>query len=318
MARGAMTSRILPLALPLLLACGGPGADGAGAVPLPDGAHAISFLGEPLYPPEISDSLRAVRERQRTEAREAYEAAPEDPDALIWLGRRTAYLGDYPGAIEIYDEGIERHPGDARMYRHRGHRFITTRRLDRATRDLERAADLIQGTEDRGEPDGLPNARNVPTSTLHFNIWYHLGLARYLAGDLEGALAAYRQCLAVSGNPDALVATSHWLFMTLRRLGREGEAAAVLEPIRADLDVIENDGYHRLLLLYRGELDAETLWDAASDDPAGSAIAYGVANWHYYNGREELAVEAFHRILEGRQWAGFGYIAAEAELARLP
>ena len=46
------------------------------------------------------------------------------------------------------------------------------------------------------------------------------------------------------------------------------------------------------------------------------AFSYGVANWHYYNGRRERAEEMFRRILEGSGWAGFGYIAAEAEIAR--
>ena len=32
----------------------------------------------------------------------------------------------------------------------------------------------------------------------------------------------------IHGNADALVAASHWLYMTLRRLGREAEARAVL------------------------------------------------------------------------------------------
>ena len=69
--------------------------------------------------------------------------------------------------------------------------------------------------------------------------------------------------------------------------------------------------------MYKGEIEADELWDPESVDPAGVAIAYGVANWHFYNGREEQADEMFRRILEGSGWAGFGYIAAEAEMAGL-
>ena len=39
------------------------------------------------------------------------------------------------------------------------------------------------------EPDGQPNARNIPTSTLNSNIYYHLGLAQYLKGEFEAALS---------------------------------------------------------------------------------------------------------------------------------
>lgn len=117
-----------------------------------------------------------------------------------------------------------------------------------------------------------------------------------------------------------LVATSHWLYMTLRRLGRAAEAAAVLEPIREGMDVIENHAYHRLLLLYRGEETAESLLADAADsgDAVGLAtIGYGVGNWHLYNGRRSEAVELFRRVVAAGSWASFGSIAAEAELARM-
>jgi tetratricopeptide (TPR) repeat protein len=309
------------LPVTLLLACGEPGqnADQFTDSPLPPGAQAISLLGDTLYPPELLAEVRADREVRLAEARADYEADPSDVDALIWYGRRTAYLGDYRQAIEIYSNGIERHPDEPRLYRHRGHRYISVRRVDAAIADLERAAELIADREDRIEPDGLPNARNIPTSTLHSNIWYHLGLAYYLKGDFENALRAYRRCMAVSRNPDMLVATSYWLYITLRRLDRVSEAAAVLEPIDADLDIIENGSYHRLLLMYKGELGAETLVEEAEagGDLENATLGYGVGSWHLYNGRRKLAEAAFRNILKGPQWAAFGYIAAEADLQRL-
>jgi hypothetical protein len=113
-----------------------------------------------------------------------------------------------------------------------------------------------------------------------------------------------------------LVATSHWLYMTLRRLGRDTEAARALEPIRSDLDVIENGAYHRLLLMYKGELPVDSLLSAtpsaALDDVT---TAYGVGNWYLYNGDAARAEEIFQRIVAAGNWAAFGAIAAEAELA---
>ena len=46
--------------------------------------------------------------------------------------------------------------------------------------------------------------------------------------------------------------------------------------------------------------------------------AYGIGNWHLYNGRRAEAERIFRRIVAGGQWGAFGYIAAEAELARKP
>jgi hypothetical protein len=115
------------------------------------------------------------------------------------------------------------------------------------------------------------------------------------------------------------VATAHWHYMTLRRLGREQEAAKVLDPITAGMPVIENGSYHKLLLMYKGQNEADALL-AASKAAALDAvtIGYGIANWHFYNGRPDLARELLTTIVEqhATQWAGFGYIASEADLAR--
>ncbi len=275
--------------------------------------EATSLLGEALFSdPGSSDALANFAEAEAT-----YNTDPDDPDAIIWLGRRAAYLGRYQDAIEVFSEGIAEHPGDARMYRHRGHRFVTTRQFDRAIDDFDRAAELIQGTEDEIEPDGLPNARNLPVSTLHTNIFYHLGLAHYLNGDFENALTAYQQGRDASTNPDMLVAHSHWLYMTLRRLGRDDEAAAAVDSIASELDLIESGDYHRLILMYKGEMDANELWNTESESVGNAATAYGVAAWHLYNGRQEQAEAAFRKIVESDGWGAFGYIAAEADLARL-
>jgi tetratricopeptide (TPR) repeat protein len=280
----------------------------------------VTLLGDRRPPPPMPEETRLRLESQWQAARDEVEARPEDPDALIWLGRRTAYLGNYGDAVAIFSDGIERWPGDARFFRHRGHRRITLRRFDAAVEDFEQAVRLIAGTPDEPEPDGQPNARGIPTSTLHFNVWYHLGLAHYLRGDFERALSAYWACYAVSGNPDALVATSHWLYMTLRRLGRDGEASDVVAPITQEMDVIENGAYHRLLLLYKGLLTPEALIEAPANSNAtlhDGTAGYGIGNWHLSNGRHDEAIDWFRRIYAGPQWAAFGSIAAEAELARL-
>ena len=86
----------------------------------------------PTPPPlTMPEAVRAQREQELATARANYEKNPSDADALIWLGRRTAYLGRYAEAIEIFTDGIRKHPRDARMLRHRGHRWITLRQFDR-------------------------------------------------------------------------------------------------------------------------------------------------------------------------------------------
>ncbi|MFN2386318.1 MAG: tetratricopeptide repeat protein [Thermoanaerobaculia bacterium] len=287
-----------------------------GAAPTPE---AVSLLGEPLFAPPLAPERRRELEERLSQARTLWERNPADADAIIWLGRRTAYLGRFREAVEIFSEGLRRHPENPRLYRHRGHRYVTLRKFDLAEADLERAARLIEGSPDEIEPDGLPNARNIPTSTLQSNIWYHLGLARYLRGDFARALEAYRRGIAVSRSPDNLVSMGHWLYMTLRRLGRDAEAADVLRRIRDDLDVIENGDYYRLLRMYQGKLAPEDVLkeSGAADSVGGATAGYGIGNWHLYNGRREEALRLFRQVVRGTQWPAFGHVAAEAEVARL-
>ena len=286
----------------------------------PAPVEAISLLGDSLRRPSLDTATERRLLAQYEQARDLARARPADADAQIWHGRRLGYLGDYRGAIAVFGDGARRHPTDARFLRHRGHRWISVRQLDSAVADLEAAARLVRGRPDEVEPDGMPNARNVPTSTLQSNVWYHLALAHYLRGDFERSLDAWREAMLVSRNPDMQVATSHWLYMTLRRLGRTAAADSVLAPIRRDMDVIENGAYHRLLLLYKGELPVDSLLPPAvladTAAPLDPAVAYGVGNWHLYEGRPDEARRIFRRLLATKQWAAFGYVAAEAELAR--
>lgn len=285
---------------------------------LPAGVQAISFLGDTLRAQPLPAATRERYERQLAEARTAYEHASTNVDSIIWLGRRLAYLGRIREAIDVYTQGIALHPANPWLYRHRGHRYISLRDLDRAIIDLERATQLVRGTPDQVEPDGQPNPRNMPIGTLHSNIAYHLGLAYYLKGDFARAVPVYRREMADAGNDDRRVSTAHWLYMSLRRLGRDAEAAEVLKPIRRQMDVVENDTYHRLLLLYKGEMPPDSvlaLTPSGEMSVTDATAAYGMGNWHLYNGRRAEAERIFRRILAGGQWGAFGYIAAERELA---
>ena len=90
-------------------------------------------------------------------AQNNYFSDQENPEMLIWYGRRVAYLGYFKEAIKIYTLGIEKFPYDARFYRHRGHRYISTRQYDNAINDFKRALELVDGKEDQIEANDLPS-----------------------------------------------------------------------------------------------------------------------------------------------------------------
>lgn len=278
--------------------------------------EATSLAGKPLMRINLPDQEKL--EANLAQAEKDLAANPKSADGVIWVGRRLGYLWRYQDAIQMFSRGVAEHPNDARMYRHRGHRYITVRRFDDAIRDFEKAVSLIKGQRDEIEPDGQPNAAGKPRSTLQFNIWYHLGLAYYLKGDFEKALNAYNECMKVSNNDDAVAATSDWLWMTLMRLNRKAEADKVLARITPKMDILENGSYHRRLLMYKGLEKPETLLDPANAD--GLTVAtqgYGVGNWYLVSGNRQRAREIFEKVVGGPNWSAFGYIAAEADLQRM-
>ena len=285
----------------------------------PSSPEAYSLFGTPLLAAPLSADTRDTLESRLGRAQAEYDRNPADADAAIWLGRRTAYLGRFRDAIGIYSASLGQHPKDARLYRHRGHRYLTLRRFESAIADLDQAARLIEGQPDQIEPDGIPNARNTPTSTLQSNVWYHLALGQYLTGDFEKARRSYERCREVSNNPDQLCATTYWQWQTLVRLGRMEEAERLLQPIRDDFDLIENHDYFHLLQLYRGRVTADTLLASAMrrGGTTFATVGYGVAGWHLASGRRTEAIAAMRQVMAGDAWAAFGHIAAEAELHRL-
>ena len=147
---------------------------------VPEGAEAVSLSGQALTMPDPTNET--VLENL-VNARVDYQSYPMIAKNAVWYGRRLAYAGDYRKAIKAFSEGILDNPNEAQLYRHRGHRYITIRAFDRAIADLEKAAELIEGKSNSVEQDGAPNEFNTPVSTLHGNIYYHLGLAYYLKQD---------------------------------------------------------------------------------------------------------------------------------------
>ncbi|MEL6535898.1 MAG: tetratricopeptide repeat protein [Bacteroidota bacterium] len=274
--------------------------------------QATSLLGKELISQDPSiDQLGKL-----AEAKKNFE---EDPslDNLIWVGRFIAYTGDYRKAIDWYSTGLEQYPNESRLYRHRGHRYISVREFDLAIADLEKAAELIAGATNTVEPDGAPNAQGIPVSTRHGNIWYHLGLTYYLTGQYEKALSAYQNCLNIElSNDDNLVSATHWITLILGKLNREEEASQYLAAITDSLNIIENHSYWRTCQFYKGEIAADSLVDLSQVTPGTVAQAYGVAAFTAQNQGEDKAKPYYDGILKTRSWASFGFIAAEADRAR--
>lgn len=286
------------------------------SVDAPAGPEAISLLGVPLH---------AIRDTAGLIARADAELA-EDPNSvtqIINAGIARAAARRFNSAIEMFTRGIEKFPNEARLYRFRGHRYLSLRRFDDAVRDLERAASL---------------------DSTNYDIAYHLALAYYLTQRYPEAVAAIEKCMGFADNPkwqaveearinpiwyrscmslktdeDGRVAMLDWQYRALRRAGKHADARRLAWAIREGWTVRGNAPYYRALLYYRGVRDETSTLDSlsAAGELAFVTGAYGVAHWHLVEGDTTRARALFERIVGGDQWPAFGFIAAEVELARM-
>ena len=289
-----------------------------------DGSKAIvvtSLLGKSYYEPTRPANVQSKLDSSLAVAKANLEADPSEEN-YIWYGRRLGYLSRFQEAIDAFSAGIDQYPTSARLYRHRGHRYISFRLFDSAINDLIKANSLIPSLPLEVEPDGTPNKINTPLSSTQFNIRYHLAMAFYLKGDFQNAEQVYFQCLKTCNNDDLLVACIDWMYMTYRRQGKLDFANSVLGNVRDSMNIVENDSYYRRCRMYQGHLSPDSVIRASSGQgDAELALAtqgYGVGNWYLYNGDSARAKDVFEKIIASGYFGAFGFIGAEAELARWP
>ena len=267
----------------------------------------ITLFGDTLISPVIKEgkSLDEFKSAQKI-----YFNNEDNSESLIWYGRRAAYLGYYQKSIDLYSEGIKKYPDDARFYRHRGHRYISTRQYDKAIKDFRKAIRLIDEKVDQIEPDGLPNKKNIPLTTLNGNIWYHIGLAYYLTNDMNNALKAFSNRSVSHKYDDNIVSSAHWLYMINRRLGDIEGADRIIDKVNSEMDIIENMSYHQSCLFYKGELKESQI---VIDDVA----LYSLANWYMYEKNDTInAKKYYQKLLKNGNPYSFAFIAGESDWIR--
>jgi tetratricopeptide (TPR) repeat protein len=272
--------------------------------------------GSIIPAPALSPAQQHKLDSQLMAAKQLWDKDLSNADNLIWYARRLGYLGRYEESVQALSLGIKQHPNDARMYRHRGHRYLTLRCFDKAITDLEKAATLVKDHPDEMEPDGQPNAANVPTSTLQTNIYYHLGLAWLYKKDTANATQAFAQCLELSKNNDMYVASANWLHLLYRMAGNEGAACRLLNSISANMELLENEVYHEILMLYKNKTKTAAAMATAQNekgDVQGATYLYGLYMYLKLTGSPAEAASIKNTLLQTKQYGSFGYIAAEQE-----
>jgi Flp pilus assembly protein TadD len=267
---------------------------------------ALLLLATPLATPLAAQSVEyrspaGVTYRAQADtgpvarAQQAVAADPRSVPALIALGVAQAGPRQMREAVATFTRALAIAPNDAMLYRWRGHRNISVRNFDQAMADLTRGYGL---------------------DSTNYGILYHLGVLRFVRGDFNAAADAFARAQPRAPDGGELAGSTDWLWMSLQRAGRATEAAAMLA--RRPDTLSTTAAYAKRLKMYRGELAPDSLL-APSDtsDIDVATLRFGLGNWYLIRGDTARARAEFQRSIRSGGWPAFGFIASEAELARM-
>lgn len=291
-----------------------------------------SLLGEPLFDPNDA-AATAIMSAERVKAQAEYNADHSELNT-VWLARVDGFLYNWKNAMHLLDEGMEHFPESFRVPRHIGHRLIGLRSVENASTWLELAREHVQGQPATAEffPIEARVIPAVPKSSSQFNIYYHLGLSHFLAGDYEAAASVYEEGFhwafsEYDEGDDAFIAMNYWLVNTYQRMGTQealqasAKLLANVSSVKSDYTIIEKLGwgYWYGLLLWKGDMSPEEVLQMATTKPGIELDTYGyaVAQYLFVQDDEEEQRQARQLMVILRadpQWSAFGYIGAEYDL----
>ncbi|MBR9805973.1 MAG: hypothetical protein GYB49_01955 [Alphaproteobacteria bacterium] len=272
--------------------------------------EAISFLGQPLYRNSTAPQLDA---QAKIDALLASGAATED--AFLELGAELAGAGLYQDAIAAYTAGLRLHSDSFKLRRHRAHRYLTVREVEKAHADLDEALELVN----LEETPSIEMKGGEPHGSYEHWIWYHLGIYYYLTQDYDNAAMAYEHCLETASSNDMLIGVVDWLYNIYRKNGEDAKAEAVLTRIPADIEADTTYPYYKRVMFYKGLMSADEILDPAKPleewNARDATIAYALSNWAGFNGDVTTANELRAQVLATNVWNIWAYICAEKEEA---
>lgn len=256
-----------------------------------------NVLSEPKLPNCSSRSAQVHLERTDIpldplvlEAEANAKANPLDPEAWVRYGRALRRQQMHREAIAAYCMGLSYNPFYPLLYRHRAHAYINIHQYREAAATFEIALRLD------------------PTN---WDCWYHQGLAYYLMGDYKRAERSLRACFDLEDE----MAARDWLWLTLTRLGKNEEAAAVVACVNPGEEDKHHKGYYNRVLVYAGKKSAEEVLALAEnmDEHMYATYSYGIARWYIAASQEEKALPILRRIAENESWSGFAEQAARID-----
>jgi tetratricopeptide (TPR) repeat protein len=246
---------------------------------------------------EEAAALYSKAENQK--ALEAYDRAIALDKSLVpaHLGRcRTlARLTRHEDAVAACSEAVRLDPQNWEAIRDRGHYLINLNRLDPALADMEKAASMKQGD---------------------YQIDYHLALAYFIKGDYGKAIPVWQACVNDAPEVGNKLACYAWLYPSLRKTGRDAEAAQALDTALS-LGAKPDAAYMNRLMLFKGALsEEEAVKQMEANALQTATVGFSIGLWHELNGRPDEAREYYEKATASDARTAFGYVAASAALSR--
>ena len=223
---------------------------------------------------------------------------------LLALSKTQAARRQYKEAVATDTAALAIDPKNADLLLERGHRELGLRQFGAARADLEQAAQINSAMPD---------------------VFYHLALSHYFVGEFAEAAKAFARCRELAPNTDSVIDDTNWLYASLRRAGKDAEAAEALKAVGPEVTASGHPAiYLRLVHLYQGKLGPEDSQSAkpAKGDAEGDLMftttSYGTGNWTLFERHDVAkAKQMFASVVVGESWNAWGFIGSEAELARL-
>lgn len=260
---------------------------------------------------QASEELRAGRHKLALRAaRTVLDAAPDNAPALFISGMAEQARGRTDAAIDFFERAAKADPAVPQI------RFNLGAALGQAGRTDEAEAALTEAH--RLAPDDVNILANLgralyanekwqaAAETLtraskaapgHAGILEQLGAARQQAGDLDGAVAAYRRALRISDNPQTWYSLGTALS---RRFDIEGalEAYKKAVALRADHALAQRNLGHLLSKAGRFEEAVDPLRRAHRAIAQDPGIAYDLGYALSVTGRHDDAVRVLGALTQ--------------------
>lgn len=281
--------------------------------------YVVSLVGDTLRSVPVDPRNGPALVTDLLWARGELAREPNSTAAQLRIARRTARLGRLREAVGILTEAAKTKYTSPSLFRLRGEYLLQLRELDLAIADLKKAELMLPESYLLPELADDTLTTTEPTS-LQFQSAMLLGMALYCKGDFARAGEALVRAGNVSESGDELAQAVLWLFFTLRRTNPE-EAIKVLDLVTTDWTVSRRRAEYDLLLAYRGVVQSDSIRARALAVTGGDDRAlygYGIGYLLLMQDRKDEAAAWFRQARTIINWTTLPYVAAEAELTRLP